>query len=656
MKNVYPHKYRLGFALVPFTFVQAAAQPTERPNILWLTIEDTSDYEFGCYGNRQVQTPNIDSLARNGIQYMNMWSVAPQSSPARSSIITGCYATSYAMDFHRNKQKTPPHIFFPELLRAAGYFCTNNYKTDYNTSNDHSECWDECGKKATYNSPARKKGQPFFSVFNCHATHMGRIRSFHTEGRRDFTKEGIYPDQLILPPHLPDLPEIRSDYACHLEGVQDIDKWVGYFLSDLKDKNLTDNTIIFFYSDHGGCSPRGKGYLNETGLRVPFIVYFPQKWQHLSSKGIKIKEGRLVNFTDLGPTVLSLAGIDSKDQFQGKPFLGKYDVPEREYQFAFTSNQHHNYMPVRAVTDGRYKYMRVYIPYKHASLRNYYQWGMPGNQAWDKLILSGQCTDSILRQPYQHRRGEVLYDILADPFEIHDLSQDPRYQEKLKELRTELSRHIRTTKDLGFMSPAMRGSNTDLYAKARNGNYPIDELYDLVEIASTPTVRDINILNEYLSHSEADFRFWACVGLAELASTGQLRECPPSLPDIINDPDDYVAAEGCFALVHLNHKRKEALKRLVTPLNESFRKAGYSLLECLAFNTETRPYLSECIPALKQSAEKINIKDNEDPGMISRGILVNTGILNISDIYGEEGYRLGLSINRGRRALIPLPE
>lgn len=234
-----------------------------------------------------------------------------------------------------------------------------------------------------------KKHQPFFAVFNTVVSHMGRIRTFHTEGRRDYTREGIYPSLLSLPSYLPDLPEIRSDYAAHLESVQDVDTWLGFFLKDLKDRGLDKNTIIFFFSDHGGCLPRGKGYLYESGLKVPLIIYFPPKWRHLA-KVSSGKEYGLINFTDLAPTVLSLAGVRPPRHMQGNAIYGKFvNKGKREMQFALASNQLHHFMPVRAVTDGRFKYIRSYIPYRQFALRNYYQWGMPSNQVWDELILKG---------------------------------------------------------------------------------------------------------------------------------------------------------------------------------------------------------------------------------------------------------------------------
>ncbi|RYG56552.1 sulfatase, partial [bacterium] len=255
-------------------WAQAPAGTTAaRPNILWLTIEDTSAYEFGCYGNSAVKTPIIDGLAAKGVRYTHAWAAGPQCSPSRASIITGSFGTTYGMDWHRHQVEVPGGIFYPPVLREAGYFCTNNAKTDYNATVTPRELWDENGAQATYNSAKRGANQPFFAVFNCGATHMSRLRSFTLEGRRDFVAEGLDPQKLALPPHVPDLPEVRSYYAFHLEGVQDIDGWVGSFLEDLEARGLAEDTIVFFCSDHGGCLPRGKGFLYRTGLQVPLIAY-----------------------------------------------------------------------------------------------------------------------------------------------------------------------------------------------------------------------------------------------------------------------------------------------------------------------------------------------------------------------------------------------
>ena len=625
----------------------------ERPNILWVTFEDTSSYEFGCYGNKDVHTPNADSLAAQGIQFMNAWSVAPQSSPARSSLITGCYAPTYGMDVHPVSYDTPADIFFPQRLREAGYYCTNNSKTHYNSTNNNKACWDECTKTASYNSPKRGKDQPFFAVFNTVTSHMGRIRTFHTDGRRDYTKEGIYTELLTLPSYVPDLPEVRSDYAGHLEAVQDVDTWLGFFLKDLKDKGLDDNTIIFFFSDHGGCVPRGKGYLYESGLKVPLIAYFPEKWKHLAN-GKSGKDNSLVNFTDLGPTVLSLAGVKPTKNMQGKAIFGEYaSKEERKVQFAFAANQLHHFMPVRAVTDGHIKYMRSYIPYRQFALRNYYQWGMPSNKAWDKLVLGNHNTNPDWALTFDAHPAEMLFDLDKDPGELHDLSSSPEYAEVLAKMRNELSNHIRNTHDLGFFLPTSRTGHV-LYDVVRKEKYPMEELYKLVEAAGIGDIASLPLFEKAIASSHRDMRFWGAVGYAELAHKKQISQCPQALADLLKDEDPYVASEAAYAITYLG-KPQEGIARLINPVKEEDRKIGYSSLECISLDPAMRDYIRQFLPQLKEAAETLPRKKNEDSGLMARGILVNLGELDIKLLHGPEAYKEGLKLNHGRRPMVPLP-
>lgn len=625
----------------------------ERPNILWVTFEDTSSYEFGCYGNKDVHTPNADSLAAQGIQFMNAWSVAPQSSPARSSLITGCYAPTYGMDVHPVSYDTPADIFFPQRLREAGYYCTNNSKTHYNSTNNNKACWDECTKTASYNSPKRGKDQPFFAVFNTVTSHMGRVRTFHTDGRRDYTKEGIYTELLTLPSYVPDLPEVRSDYAGHLEAVQDVDTWLGFFLKDLKDKGLDDNTIIFFFSDHGGCVPRGKGYLYESGLKVPLIAYFPEKWKHLAN-GKSGKDNSLVNFTDLGPTVLSLAGVKPTKNMQGKAIFGEYaSKEERKVQFAFAANQLHHFMPVRAVTDGHIKYMRSYIPYRQFALRNYYQWGMPSNKAWDKFVLGNHNTNPDWALTFDAHPAEMLFDLDKDPGELHDLSSSPEYAEVLAKMRNELSNHIRSTHDLGFFLPTSRTGHV-LYDVVRKEKYPIEELYKLVEAAGMGDIASLPLFEKAIASSHRDMRFWGAVGYAELAHKKQISQCPQALADLLKDEDPYVASEAAYAVTYLG-KPQEGIARLINPVKEEDRKIGYSSLECISLDPTMRDYIRQFLPQLKEAAETLPRKKNEDSGLMARGILVNLGELDIKLLHGPEAYKEGLKLNHGRRPMVPLP-
>ena len=625
----------------------------ERPNILWLTFEDTSASNFGCYGNTHVNTPTVDSLASVGIQYMNAWASAPQSSPARSSLITGCYATTYGMDVHPVSQETPDGIFFPQLLRDAGYYCTNNNKTHYNTTRNNKACWDECDKEASYNSPSRKPDQPFFAVFNSVASHMGRIRTFHTDGRRDYANEGINIDELTLPSYIPDLPEVRSDYAGHLESAQDIDNWVNIFLKDLKAKGLDENTIVFFFSDHGGCIPRGKGYLYESGLRVPMVVYFPEKWKHLAGcqNG---QNDELINFVDLGPTVLSLAGIEPPKHMQGKPMHGKYATKKsKKYQFAFGANQLHHFMPMRAATDGRYKMIRSYIPYRQFGLRNYYQWGMPSNKAWDRYILSGENTNDAWALPFQAHAAEMLFDLENDPGEINDLSQDPKHAKTLARLSKALDQHMKETSDIGLFLPDTR-TGRNQYEWVREVNYPLEEMHALAYAASQADIESLPKFEKAIESDMPDFRFWGVVGYATLAREGFIDEAPAALTALINDPNPYVAIEAAYAISYLG-LHETGIERMVNPVEEEDRKIGYSALECLSLDPDMRPYIMKHADLLKDAAENLPRKENEDAGLMARGILVNLGQMDIDDLHGTDVYEEGLKLNKGRRKMRPLP-
>ena len=641
-------------ALTMSPVMDAESGQKERPNILWLTFEDTSSYELGCYGNNWAQTPVIDSLASSGIKFTNAYSCGPQSSPARSTIITGCYSTTFAMDWHRGRVKTPDNIFFPQYLKNAGYFCTNNAKTDYNSKTAHKSCWDECSSTATYNSPDREAGQPFFSVFNSGQTHMSRLTSVHLEGRRDFSAEGLPPSELDLPPHVPDIPEVRSDYAFHLEGVNDVDKWVGIFLKDLKDKGLDENTIIFVFSDHGGCLPRGKAFSYETSFRVPMIVYLPPKWEHLSKMAIGKPSDRLVSFADMAATILSVAGIKPPEYMQGYPFLGKYDKKERKYQIGYMTNRSLHYIPSRTISDGKFKYIRYYIPYKKDALFNYFQWEMPANLHWDKCYFSGNCTKETSR-PYEYAPVESFYDLTEDPFEINDLIDKPEYAKIIDTFRNKLSQHIRETKDLGFLPVTARKGEEAPYDRVRKEGYDINKLYDLVEMTASVSEKDIQYLKTILHDNDSsEFKFWATVNLAILAEKGQLSDGFDELETMLSDNDYMIAREAAYALCYTDRKdaafKKMSQNRDLTPT-----------LEILSLDPDIKnEFPKYVIRSLQEKSEAYLRKKRKrmpgpNDGIGERKVLVNLGLIPAEDLHGPAVYNIGLKTNKTRRSIKPLP-
>ncbi|MDO5980026.1 sulfatase [Flavivirga spongiicola] len=621
-------------------------QIVERPNFLCITFEDASPYGLSCYGNPDFKTHTIDSLAKRGILYTNAFSTAPHCSPARSTLITGSFATTYGMDVHREDYETPQHIFYSEILRKHGYFCTNNTKTDYNTILNDKSFWDECGVNATYWSKQRKPNQPFFAVFNASATHMGRMRTIITKDRGRYKKMGINPETIQLPNYVPDLPDVRSDLAVHLESYKGVDLWLRTFLNDLKQRGLAENTIIFFYSDHGGCLPRGKGFPFESGLKVPYIVHVPEKWQKIYGIKQSIIEDRLIGFEDFAPTVLNLAGIEIPGFMQGHPFLGPESDKEKQYQFGFRTNQeNYHYDPSRTVRDGKYKYIRNYIPHKPFALRNLYQWGMPANLAWDNYVLSGACNNETWLQPFKPKTSEMLFDLDKDPNELNNLADNPIYSNKLIELRTAVSKHIRETKDLGFFFRGGRKKEEGLYKWVRKTNFPLEEMYDAAEKASMPTLRDIPYLTKLLSNKHADIRYWGAVGFNTLASRGDIKEVPLVLKNVVKDSVIQVSTMAAEALCYISEDDK-ALSLLFERFKNNDNTA-YSALETLTWYPKQKKRVATLAGKLENLLAE-NEKNKDDRMSIYlkiRSLMVNIGKLPVKDLYPESHKEKGRLLN-----------
>ena len=216
------------FVIVLFAFY-SILNGQERPNILWLVTEDMSPY-LGSYGNNLVDTPNLDTLAAKGIRFTQAHSNGAMCSPARSTLISGIYATSLGTDIHRESRPVPDSFYFPIYLREAGYFCTNFAKEDYNNLRTPTNVWDESKPKASY-IDRPDKSQPFFSVFNNHLTHMNRVATRTVEGR---SPRNVDMNRVNVPAYIPDLPDVRNDIAWNMDAVMLMDKWVGEHLQDLK--------------------------------------------------------------------------------------------------------------------------------------------------------------------------------------------------------------------------------------------------------------------------------------------------------------------------------------------------------------------------------------------------------------------------------------
>lgn len=600
-KNISCRPLLLGCMLPVLFSCSEDKSEKERPNILWITFEDTSAFELGLYGNNNVPTPNMERLAENGVVFEKVSSVAPQCSPARSTIISGSYSTKYGNDWHRCVHRVPEDIyFFPKLLKEAGYFCTNNSKTDYNTlpeqwRKNKDEVWNECNIRATYNSKNRKPDQPFFSVFNAMMSHQGRIATIETGMRKN---RRVNPDSVFIPPYVPDLPEMRDDFAWHHESVMLIDEWLGLILDDLEEKGLADNTIIFFYSDHGGPMPQGKEFPYQVGYNPAFVISVPEKYKELSPFKPGTRTEQLVDFTDLAPTVLNLAGLEIPSNMDGKAFLGKHVAKGKKYQHSFRTNAHTHYDPSRIVFDGRYRYIRNYTPHHPHGIWMWYNSKMPSLRAWTRYWLDGK-TKGIENRFFEEKATEMLFDLQTDPWEINNLAQLPDYHEKLLELREENNRHIREIKDLGFFPFFQRykSDSISMYEWVRETNYDFEELYLAAEKASEGNPENISFLTNCLKSEKPEVRFWGVSGLAMLARHNNDMDCPEELKTALFDTAPSVASAAGEALCYLG-KEKEAIPVMMKLVEEGQPDVFSGILTLL--------YMDLCKDELKRNIKSFD--------------------------------------------------
>ena len=306
-------------------FHAAFAASAGQPNILWITSEDNGP-QLGCYGDTYARTPKLDRFAAKGMIYLNAWSTAPVCAPARTAIIMGMYPGTTGGQHMRSQVHLPAGMkMYPQFLRDAGYYCSNNSKEDYNLEKP-GKVWDDSSTRAHWKN--RKPGQPFFAIFNHIVSHESQIRVRPHQLKGD-------PAKVPLPPYHPDTPEVRHDWTQYYDKIAEMDTKAGETLSELEAASLAEDTIIFYYGDHGSGMPRSKRWLYNSGLRVPLIVYFPPKYRHLAPKDYQPggKSDRLVGFVDLAPTLLSIVGIEPPEYMQGRAFAGKFPRPAPKFLF-----------------------------------------------------------------------------------------------------------------------------------------------------------------------------------------------------------------------------------------------------------------------------------------------------------------------------------
>lgn len=443
------HQFRNTLFLILLgCFQQISAQ--DRPNILWISAEDLSPH-FASYGDNTVKTPHIDRLAKEGIVYERVYTTAGVCAPSRCAIITGNYQTRVGGHNMRTLYDTypaktglpkeynvvPPAEIrcFPEYLRAAGYYTCNNEKTDYQFVAPPT-VWDESSKNASWRN--RPAGKPFFAVINFTTTHESQVWARSKNPLR------VDPAKVLLPPYYPDNAIVRNDVARHYSNVSELDDQVGEVLRQLEEDGLLDKTIIFFWTDHGDGLPFFKREIYRRGLHVPLIVRFPNQAQ------AGTRSQRLISAIDLGPTVLSLAGIPTPKQMDGQAFLGPFAAKkERQMVFAARDRMDSEYDRSRSVLYKEFQYIRNFYPERPRYQNIEYRKQQPGMAEILRLKEAGALQGSQLLWFEPNKPAEELYDWGKDPFQLNNLATQPQYQKVLKKLRKAMDQWLENTQDLG---------------------------------------------------------------------------------------------------------------------------------------------------------------------------------------------------------------
>ena len=497
------------------------------PNILWLTAEDICPH-LGCFGDSYAHTPRLDRLAKEGVRYTQAFGITGVCAPNRSCLITGVFPCRLGSQGMRSTAVLPAGVrCFSEYLRQAGYYCTNNAKTDYNFPVPPG-AWDECGGKAHWRN--RKAGQPFFAVFNHEVTHESQIRVPEERYRRNTARlepgERHDPAKAPLPPFHPDTPEVRRDWARYYDNITAMDYQVADRLEELEREGLAGETIVFFFGDNGTGLPGMKKWIWEGGLHVPLIVRFPEKHRPLAPAGPGQAVDRLVSFVDFAPTVLALAGVGIPPAMQGTAFLGPAAGGPREFVHAIRDRMAERFDAVRVVRSRRYQYHRNFMPHLPWAQFVSYTHEMPTMQVWQRLAdegkLSGPAARYFLAKPV-----EELYDNEADPHHVRNLAGDPAHGAALERMRAECVAWMKRTGDLGLLPEREMGRRTEgstPYAiGADPAKNPLEALLDAAWLANAREPAGIPGLVKLLGSEDAALRWWGALGLAALG-----REAAPA--------------------------------------------------------------------------------------------------------------------------------
>jgi len=502
----------LGLLAATCTLSNLRVEAGKQPNILWLVCEDASVEWFGCYGNTEARTPNIDALAREGFRYTHTYATAPVCGAQRSAWITGLHSISTGTHPMRSRYPIPHGVipYYPDGLRKAGYYTANHTKTDYNIGGrPDTECWNSNSARGW---EKRAPGQPFFQVINFNESHESKAQG-------DVSNTRHSPDNVTLRKYHPNEPDIRHNYAKYYDACETMDAEIGKTLKALRDAGLAEETIVIFCSDHGGVMPRSKRFLFDSGIHAPLIIRIPEKFKSLwPAEGPGRPVDRLVSFIDFPKTWLSLAGAPISPLMQGRIFLGPNAEPEPQYVFSYRERMDERIDNQRSVRDKRFVYIRNYMPFVPWGQRLDYLWQLAATRSWEDAWVNHR-TDAVTGTFFTPKPAEELYDMEADPDNVVNLATNAGHQQTLATMRRTLREWQLAVHDTALIPEGERirraeSNHVTLYELARNPRlYNLPAYLDAADLALAADPANEQRLAELLRSPDSGLRYWGAVGL-----------------------------------------------------------------------------------------------------------------------------------------------
>ena len=601
------HLFRLILSLVIicwFIELSYSAEPTKRPNFVFIVSEDNSIHYLRLYGNKLGITPNIERLADNGLTFNHAFSGAPVCSVARSTLATAMHAPRVGFQYHRKSAlaSLPPGVKpWSQVLRENGYYTTNNAKTDYNFNVNRKEVWDMSSNKATWrNRP--NKAMPFFHMQSFADSHESRL---HFPLKQMETPTKTSPDDVMLQPYFPDTPIMRYTKARYYDRIRVIDSQVGKIVNQLKEDGILEDTFVFYFGDHGGVMPRSKGYAYESGLHVPLVVRIPENFKKLIDHKRGTRTNGFVSFIDFGPTLLNLASISVHKELDGQAFFGKgvsaADLANRDEVFGHADRFDEKFDMVRTYRKGKWKYIRNYQSYYADGLQNNYRYRQLAYDNWRNLYRAERL-NPVQRQFFERRSVEQLFNLEKDPHEVTNLAADPAQSKRLAEMRELLKNKMKSINDLSFY-PENRMVTTALndgVAFGREHSKQISRLSDLADTALRPFSEVKQALASSLQSKGALHRYWAlkvCSNFGEKAKSLAIAAMP-----LLNDENLMVRVRAAEFLGSI--KAVDPMPTLYGVVNNAETEQALMI----AFNTIV--YLRDQV-GHKYDPEKVKLKFNK---------------------------------------------